>query len=117
MYLNKLYFLEDCQNVCEQFLQHHKCIMPSGQLRLHVCRLERLELTFCGRGLTEAAANSLTAAGPLDRLQAVTFRGAYRLTDAALCSMLRNMPNLQVRLFCHMFVFFIIRLLVRLHAC
>ena len=65
-------------------------------IHLHVCRLERLELTFCGRGLTEAAANSLAAAGPLDKLQAVTFRGAYRLTDAALCSMLRNMPNLQV---------------------
>ena len=59
-------------------------------------RLERLELTFCGRGLTEATAAALAAAGPLDRLQALTFRGAYRLTDAALCSILRNMPNLQV---------------------
>ena len=60
------------------------------------CRLERLELTFCGRGLTEAAAAAMTAAGPLDKLQVLTLRGAYRLTDAALCGLLRNMPNLQV---------------------
>ena len=61
-----------------------------------MCRLERLELTFCGRGLTSAAAACLAAAGPLDRLQELTLRGAYRLNDASLCSILRNMPNLQL---------------------
>ena len=59
-------------------------------------RLERLELTFCGRGLTESTAAALAAAGPLDRLQVLVLRGAYRLTDAALCSILRNASNLQV---------------------
>lgn len=63
-------------------------------LLLH--RLERLELTFCGRGLTESAAAALAAAGPLDKLQELTLRGAYRLNDTSLCSILRNMPNLQV---------------------
>ena len=63
---------------------------------LNLCRLERLELTFCGRGLTESTAATLAAAGPLDKLQVVALRGAYRLTDAALCSILRNTSNLQV---------------------
>ena len=62
----------------------------------NVCRLERLELTFCGRGLTESAAAALAAAGPLDALQVLAFRGAYRLSDTALCSILRNISNLQV---------------------
>lgn len=59
-------------------------------------RLERLELTFCGRGLTESTAAALAGAGPLDRLQVLALRGAYRLTDTALCSILRNTSNLQV---------------------
>ncbi|DBB02954.1 hypothetical protein WJX77_009284 [Trebouxia sp. C0004] len=58
--------------------------------------LERLELTFCGRGLTESAAAALAAAGPLDQLRELTLRGAYRLNDASLCKILRNMPKLQV---------------------
>ena len=61
-----------------------------------LCRLERLELTFCGRGLTESAAAALAAAGPLGALQVLAFRGAYRLSDSALCSILRNTSNLQV---------------------
>lgn len=38
----------------------------------------------------------MAAAGLLDRLQVLALKGAYRLTDAALCSMLQNMPNLQI---------------------
>ena len=73
---------------------------PHGENPLNplvtLCRLERLELTFCGRGLTESTAAALAAAGPLHKLHMVVLRGAYRLTDAALCSILRNTSNLQV---------------------
>ncbi len=65
-------------------------------LALLLHRLERLELTFCGRGLTDSAADALAAAGPLDQLRELTLRGAYRLNDTSLCKILRNMPNLQV---------------------
>ena len=75
---------------------HLPCGEHPPNLLVNLCRLERLELTFCGRGLTESTAAALAAAGPLDKLQVVALRGAYRLTDAALCSILRNTSNLQV---------------------
>ena len=66
------------------------------RLALLLHRLERLELTFCGRGLTDSTADALAAAGPLVQLRELTLRGAYRLNDASLCKIVRNMPNLQV---------------------
>ena len=66
------------------------------RLALLLHRLERLELIFCGRGLTDSAADALAAAGSLVQLRELTLRGAYRLNDASLCKLLRNMHNLQV---------------------
>lgn len=58
------------------------------------CRLEVLELNFCGRGMGEDVAAALTASGPLPALTSLVVSGAYRLTDAALEVILRAAPQL-----------------------
>ena len=44
-----------------------------------LCRLDRLELGFCGRGFGEKAAAALAAGPPLTGLQSLHLAGAYRL--------------------------------------
>ena len=58
-------------------------------------RLEALDLGFCGRGLGTAAATALAAAGPLAGLDSAAFRGAYRVTDPDLATVLGTAPRLR----------------------
>jgi len=57
--------------------------------------LERLVLGFCGRGLTDAAAEAVAKGGVLSALTCLRLSGAYRLSDAGLVSLLSLAPVLQ----------------------
>lgn len=63
-------------------------------------RLERLDLGFCGRGLTDASARALAASpgvapGGLPALASLELGGAYNLTDAALGELLEKATALK----------------------
>ncbi len=60
------------------------------------CRLERLELGFCGRGFVDSVAQALARAeGGLAGLEALHLGGAYCLLDSGLEALLGAAPNLQ----------------------
>lgn len=72
--------------------------VPAMTELLQACatsRLERLELTSCGRGLGDSAAAVLEKSGPLPALTVVTLSGAYRLSAPGLGHVLRAAPNLE----------------------
>ena len=58
------------------------------------CRLESLQLRFCGRPFGPEAAAALTSGGALSGLTSMELGGAYRLTDAPLLDILRAAPVL-----------------------
>lgn len=70
-------------------------MQQQDQMQQDQCRLERLELGFCGRGFTEKAAAVLAAAGPLQQLRVMRLGGAYALGDDALVAVVAAAPELQ----------------------
>lgn len=63
------------------------------------CRLERLELGFCGRGVSAEAVRALVGVAggnaTLPGLASLALKDAYRLEDADLHRLLAAAPNLE----------------------
>jgi hypothetical protein len=59
-----------------------------------VCRLEVLDLHFCGRGFGDRAAAAVAAAAPLAHLTRLRLSGAYRLQPPALLKVLAAAPTI-----------------------
>ena len=58
------------------------------------CRLEVLDLAFCGRGFGDPVAAALAGAGPLPTLKRLRLAGAYRLSPTGLLKALGATPSL-----------------------
>lgn len=58
------------------------------------CRLERMDLGFCGRGFGDAAAAAVAESGPLPALHTLRLAGAYRLGPDALLRAAAAAPHL-----------------------
>eukprot|EP00899_Mesostigma_viride_P000759 jgi/Mesvir1/10684/Mv13775-RA.1 len=58
-------------------------------------RLQRLDLGFCGRGLSDRGITATLGSSPgcLPQLRALFLRGAYRVTDAGLAAAVLGAPN------------------------
>ncbi|KAL6771752.1 hypothetical protein ACKKBG_A27680 [Auxenochlorella protothecoides x Auxenochlorella symbiontica] len=69
--------------------------LEAALLRVAGPRLEVVDLGLCGRGMTDATARRLAAAGPFLALRTLRLAGAYRLGDEGLLALLRACPALR----------------------
>lgn len=71
-------------------------VMKEGMELAWSSKLQKLNISLCGRGFTDDVVSKLAASGAtLSGLQSLTITGAYRLGDESLSALLQKAPNLK----------------------